>query len=490
MTALAACGRLAGWLEGTRAVDGYGGPVAHWWRDCLVDCRAGHDWRYEGIVAGYLALHGATGDRAWLADARRAGDDLLAAQTPDGHFTRSQFEMNPGTAGTPHESGASIALLLLSRALAGEEPAAAERCWRAAERSVRRQLADLWRPGSGPLRDHPEVESFVPNKACTLVEALALLAEASGSDGWIREYALPIGEAVLAHQVRRAGSRLDGAIAQNSIGRTTVPKYFPFYVARCIPALLVLRAHDGGGDRFAEAALAAGRFVARWVEADGGWPQVVYEDGRLNRFPRWIAGAGDVLRALAMLRPLGLEADTAAARDRVERGWLPNGGVRTAEGFVAQGRSTPPDGPPDLRDLLPVAGWADKALRWAAGEVEAGVGAVGSAAGVGAASGLGAQSGSVLRPGRAGAAAQTASERGMRTGAPAASGSTPSGAEEGMGQGTAGGVFEAECQLGGRRLALRMEGASVELRRGGELVYRWRGGQPWAEVGAPWVAAR
>src|SRR6185369_14937464 len=104
---------LAGWLEATRGDDGFGGPVAHWWRDCLVDCRAGHDWRYEGIVAGYLALAAATGDGRWLAAARRAGDDVVAAQGPDGHYSRSQFEMNPGTAGTPHESGASIGLLRL-----------------------------------------------------------------------------------------------------------------------------------------------------------------------------------------------------------------------------------------------------------------------------------------------------------------------------------------------------------------------------------------
>ncbi|HEY3109222.1 MAG TPA: hypothetical protein VGL23_10750 [Chloroflexota bacterium] len=429
-TALSDCLALAAWLEATRAADGFGGPVAHWWRDCLVDCRPGHDWRYEGIVAGYLSLYAATGDEAWLARAGRAGDDVVAAQAPDGHYNRSQFEMNPGTAGTPHETGASIALLLLGRALSSRDLDASHRYARAAERNLRAQIDALWSPESATLRDHAERDSFVPNKACTFVEAMLLLADATGSDRWVEEYALPIAEMVLAHQIRRPGSHLDGAIAQNSVGRQIVPKYFPYYVARCIPGLLALRQHDPDG-RFADAALAAGRFVAAAVEPDGAWPQVLYEDGRLIRFPRWVAGAGDVVRALELLVPLGQRADTAASRAWIAAGRLPNGAVRTADGFAAQGTSTLRPGPPDLRDFLPVAGWADKTLRLWAGD-----------------------------PLAAGPAAGAA------------------------------GPFEAVCVFLGRRLELRLDGASVDVRQRGRSVYRWRAGEPWAELGEPWMAAR
>jgi hypothetical protein len=48
--------RLEAWLESMRGPGGYGGPVAHWWRQSLLYTGPGLDWRYEGIILGYLAL--------------------------------------------------------------------------------------------------------------------------------------------------------------------------------------------------------------------------------------------------------------------------------------------------------------------------------------------------------------------------------------------------------------------------------------------------
>ena len=68
-----AVSKLDAWLETMRGPDGYGGPVAHWWQNCLQFTGAGLDWRYEGIVIGYLNLYQKTGNEQWLAKARRAG---------------------------------------------------------------------------------------------------------------------------------------------------------------------------------------------------------------------------------------------------------------------------------------------------------------------------------------------------------------------------------------------------------------------------------
>jgi hypothetical protein len=56
---------LDAWFETMRGPDGYGGPVAHWWQDCLHFTGAGLDWRYEGIIAGYLNLFERTGQTVW-----------------------------------------------------------------------------------------------------------------------------------------------------------------------------------------------------------------------------------------------------------------------------------------------------------------------------------------------------------------------------------------------------------------------------------------
>ena len=57
---------LEAWLETMRGEGGYGGPVAHWWGQCLLYTGPGLDWRYEVIITGYLSLWGRTGEPRWL----------------------------------------------------------------------------------------------------------------------------------------------------------------------------------------------------------------------------------------------------------------------------------------------------------------------------------------------------------------------------------------------------------------------------------------
>ena len=52
---------LERWPETMRDPDGYGGPVIQVWQQCLHYAGAGLDWRYEGIITGYLQLHEAKG---------------------------------------------------------------------------------------------------------------------------------------------------------------------------------------------------------------------------------------------------------------------------------------------------------------------------------------------------------------------------------------------------------------------------------------------
>ena len=92
------------WFDSLRVewpTPGYGGPVVHWWNHCLGYQGTGLDWRYEGIIAGYLALWERTDQRVWLDKAVRAGKDLVNGQLPDGSFRNSRFELNPGIGGTP-----------------------------------------------------------------------------------------------------------------------------------------------------------------------------------------------------------------------------------------------------------------------------------------------------------------------------------------------------------------------------------------------------
>lgn len=351
---------MEAWLEAQRVQGGYGGGVVHWWRDCLDYTAAGLDWRYEGIIIGYLNLWVWNGDVTWLDKARRAGDDLLVGQIPSGNFRNSCFEANPNTGGTPGEAACDLALLRLAAALRNADYPDWQKYASAAERNLRTFFIDfLWDGQMRAFRDSPAQPSFVPNKAATLCEALFAMTELSGDQGWAKQYALPTLEKILDHQVQ-AGA-LSGAIYQNSFADRKVEKFFPFYIARCIPGLLAGHAYSGA-PRFVQTALRAAEFVRRTRFPDGSYPQVIYPNGRINRYPQWIAGVGDILRALDLACAYGFEYDPQPSLDWLLTGRQADGSLRTAFGF---GKATPGGIiDEDPRDSMPVVGWIDKAFRY------------------------------------------------------------------------------------------------------------------------------
>lgn len=350
------------WFDSMRQPGGYAGPVVHWWRDCLDYTGPGLDWRYEGIIIGYLSLWSATRERRWLDKAIRAGDDLVAGQLPSANFRNSAFELNPSTAGTPHEAACDLALLHLAHVLRDLDNGEWRTYYQAAERNLRQfYVQRLWDEGAHSFRDAVSVPSFVPNKAATLAEALIALARLSGDSIWADRYALPTLDAILSYQV--AGGELDGAVYQNSIRGRRVDRFFPFYVARCIPGLL-----DGlswsSDRRYADAARRAAAFVLRTRYDDGSFPQVLYPAGRIHRYPQWVAATGDILRALDLAATVGFRYQAQPTLRWLLAGRLPDGGFRTAVGF---GQVTPLARHPDPRDELSVCGWADKSFRYLTG---------------------------------------------------------------------------------------------------------------------------
>ena len=355
----AAVAGLDAWLDTVRGPDGYGGPVAHWWQQSLIYTGAGCDWRYEGIIAGYLTLWERTAEPRWLDKARRAGDDLVRRQSPDGHYPASGFEANLATAGTPHEAACDLGLLLLAAALQQRADPDWQRYAAVAERNLQRlYLSQLWDRERGWLLDDVVGGSFVPNKAATAAEALLRLAQLRGDERWA-DYAWPSLHAILAHQV--AGGAHDGAIDQVSFRGRMSGKYIPVYVARCVPALV--QAHTLSGEaRWLASAARAMRWVAGLVR-DGQLPTVVYAQGRPAWSPSWVAPLGDVLRAASLLAPYGWSEPLGSLQARLLAGQDASGGIQTATGFAGQagGRRGPL---PDLRDVLHVAGWCDKAWRY------------------------------------------------------------------------------------------------------------------------------
>ena len=419
--------RLDAWLDTMRTPEGYGGPVAHWWQDCLHFTGAGLDWRYEGIILGYLNLYERTGERRWLAKARRAGDDLLRGQLASGNYRNSSFELNPYTGGTPHEAACDLALLCLAGVLRKLGESAWEGYLLAAEHNLREyHVGRLWKDeiqGFGNSADNP---AFTPNKSATIVEALFALAELQGDEELLERYALPTLRTILGHQIEAPGQRLDGAIDQNSLAGRMGHRYFPLYNARCIPSLL--KGYEYTGDeRYRDAAWRAMSFIQRTRHPDGSFPQVVYRNGKINRYPMWIAGAGDLLRAMRLASISGMAVSEEDTLRWMLLGQDETGGVRTAFGFSAQVNQRTCGEAPEFRDLLPVCGWVDKAFRFLTSSIQ----------------------GDVELPD------------------------------------TTTATTKLGCLFQGRRAEYREDPTSMELEVDGRAVYRYLKGATWAEV-HPW----
>ncbi|NTW04189.1 MAG: hypothetical protein HGA19_23460, partial [Oscillochloris sp.] len=278
-------------------------------------------------------------------------------------------------------------------------------------------ITRLWDVTTGSFRDNPRLTSFVANKAATVCEALFLLSDLRGEPFWVEHYALPTLEAILTHQVSESGP-LEGAIAQNSFNGRPVEKYMPFFIARCISALIQGYEYTGA-ERYFDGACRAMDFIERWVGDDGAPPMMVFGNEQTLMTPRLVAPLGDILRAGDLLKPYGVHVDLGNMRQRLLDGQDASGGIQLATGFACAARRQPL---PELRDIMHVTGWCDKAFRY-----------------------LAAHAGSDL---------------------PAVD-SEP---------------VQCICTFHGRRVELQENAEELEVYYRGRLRYRWCKGRSWAEV--------
>ena len=202
----------------------------------------------------------------------------------------------------------------------------------------------------------------MPNKVATTVEALFLLEKFSGDLGLVDKYIKPSLLKILACQVKDPESSYFGAIDQSDKNGQLSGRYFPYYIARCVHALVDASVYFED-DQFTKAALAAMNFVMHSQRSDGSFPQVVYANRRETLYPQWIAGVGDILTAANRLLPYGLNW---LAMEKTEiwlhNGISPSGGIRTGHGFgILEGRR---NALPDFRDILPVCHWVSNAFRY------------------------------------------------------------------------------------------------------------------------------
>lgn len=343
--------KLDAWLESMRQQGGYGGPVVHWWKHSILYAGPAIDWRYEGVLAGYHTLFAATKNPLWKDRIRQAVGDVINGQVDEGSYMCSRFELNPGTLGTPHEAAATLGILIAFPSVQDEEILSAAR------RNLDNLIHNLWDANASGINDRPGTVGRVPNKLATLAETLMTFSEVTGEATYLA-YAKNALDSVLRYQVK--SGRLAGAIHQYGPGaQAGDAKFFPFYNARCIGPLLK-GAVVYQDEKYRIAAWNIFKFLQSSMNPDGSWPQIVYSNGNKAQYPRWIAGAADILRAYLLLG----EPVPAVALKRMLVAQMNSGAFPTAEGFHNRFRRFRPNHMPAFHDVLPVVGWNDKVFRF------------------------------------------------------------------------------------------------------------------------------
>ena len=341
------------WLQTMKQPGGYAGPVTHYWSDSLTYTGPGTDWRYEGLIPAYISLYRKTKQAIFKTRAIECGEFILHAQCDDGSFQNSAFEANPSFkySGTPHEAAVCNALFELAQFLR-KEKMPFQKYENAALKNIENvHLAQFWDDKRKTFlqfqksRLQQKNNLIVPNKIATTCEALLHAYDATRKNTYLHT-TLRASESILEYQDK---SEWNGGIYQSDMH----DKIIPFYTARCIPVLVNLFERTKE-EKYLDAALNAGMYVKKHQRADGFFSFGENMNDEASPGPFFIAGAGDIGRALQSLSPYK-KISIASIIEALISSQRKNGAFPTKEESKEL---------PSWKDQLGAVGLNDKALRF------------------------------------------------------------------------------------------------------------------------------
>jgi hypothetical protein len=336
---------LEEWITSIHSQEGYHGPAIGFKGHSIGFCGAGFDWRYEGLIDGWIALHQQTHRDEYLDRIEQAIKELASAQLRNGSFRNSYFEENPFEGGMPYEP-ATVAALCRARTLLASTQRSTTTVDRIIERFLeRRCIRELWCKTEQTFNNwmQSDFDNWMAAAVAPIAEILLFYANETQNEAYTTHYAAGAIQSILALQ------QANNLIAVSQYKKKLI---IPLLTARCLPALVQFgeQTNDTSYTKRAEAIFQALEETA----SDLGYPTFCSPDHPASYTPSFTGATAGILNACARagfhssrLHPL---------MDQILKRQNKAGGFETAVGFGYHKTADQQD----WRDVIPCIGWNDK----------------------------------------------------------------------------------------------------------------------------------
>lgn len=336
---------LMNWLKTMHSNGEYTGPVVHYWRYNLLFTGAATDWRYEGLIEGFLILYNKTKDRRFLEKSMQLSQECLSRLTPKGFYQNSGFEQAPLIGFTPHEASVTKAILNVVLSLRENKDSRYKDLWLKAKRNIDVHLRFLWSNNFNAFVELPY--PIYESKQCTNVNANK---NSTISEMFLYAYKLT-GDEIYKEKAIKSLSTIknlqdaDGGFYQSRFGSQKIA----YYNARCARAFLtaytVLK-----DDKYLDWANEIKSFLKPLFNEEKIIFRFGKEKGKVLKYPMWIAGAGDIFFVLYKLDEANFV--TEIINKFIKLYQLKSGGFKSFKYYPSKEWC--------FTEILPVVGWNDK----------------------------------------------------------------------------------------------------------------------------------
>ncbi len=349
------------WLQTWKTNEGaYNGYVVH--RHDLKRMFKIHDtpWSQGPIIEGYLNLYKKTKNNTWIQEAIQSADLQCKRLHVTGKYIYAGFE-DDRFSSLVHNSLANCALLDLAKVLIdGGSTNKAHEYLRVAKENVDRYIIGvLWDDKFGAFRfsevDYytPDVIRFVVNMNSVAAESLVKLASLTGGKKY-QDYLTRIGSWILKEQFKSSGLE-NGGINYSQAQPGILISIYTALSMRGLDDLYGLT----GDNKYLEMMENAAGHLINLVDSESHFFYHAILNGRIVKYPQFIAGSGIILKALRDTEQISKNRyDYKNTLHAILEKQLDSGGISNFIGYNSNDNYREKgDLTETWEDAVPVVGW-------------------------------------------------------------------------------------------------------------------------------------